>query len=252
MDDERIMKRRIGALVLVMLGVLFALIFLFADQNFQWRGKGSTLKLSFSNAPGVVPGTPISRSGIRIGRVTDVSLQEDGMVLVTSTLDPGKQVFQGDSAMVVKPLMGDSEICISSRIVSGKTPGPGTPADLLVGEPYQDPMAFLSSIQGQVAGTLSSIEKTSDEMRSVFANVNEIVGRNRDTIEGMLAQAKTTTEILQRVMAAADSFLVDSEEMRANVRETLAQAPKLLTESREAVQSLSQRVEHTLSGADQA
>ena len=251
MDDERVMKRRIGALVLIMLGVLFTLVFLFADQNFQWREKGSMLRLKFSNAPGVVPGTPVSRSGIRIGRVTNVTLQEDGMVLVTSSLDPGKLVFQGDSAMVVKPIMGDSEICISSRVAPGETPSPLTQNDVLTGDPYLDPMAFLSSIQGQVAGTLHSIEKTSDEMRGVFSNVNEIVGKNKDTIEGMITQAKTTTEVLQRIMVVADSFLADSEELRTNVREAVAQAPKLIAESRTAVQTLSNRMVQTLQSVDQ-
>ena len=249
MDDERIMKRRIGAMVLIVLAISVVLIFLFADRNFQWRGEGTPLRMRFSNAPGVVVGTPLARSGVRIGRVSDVSLQKNGYVLVTAMLDPGKLVFDGDSAMVIKPLMGDSEICITSLLTPGLQPTPVSSDYVIEGMPYQDPMFFLSSIQGQVAGTLSSIEATSNEMRTAFASLNSIVGDNRETISGMIAEAKTTAQMLRTTMATINTLLEDPEGVNG-IKDTLTQLPQLVAETRASVKTVSEKITDSLNKAD--
>ena len=249
MEDDRLMKRRLGVLVLMVLVILVVLVFLFADQNMQWRKDGGTVRISFHNAPGIVVGTPVSRSGIRIGRVSEVLLTREGEVLLTVHLDPGKAVFQGDEAMVNKPLMGDSEIYITRKNVMSEEEQPLQKGDTLRGIDYSDPIAFLGSIQGQVAGTLQSIEKTSDEMRQVFANVNQIVGTNRASIDEMLSQAKNTTELLHKMLANANTLLGNVDNVE-NIQEAIRQAPLLIAETRESMKRLSARIETSLDNAD--
>src|SRR5262249_38739431 len=66
----------------------------------------------FQYAPGVEPGTPVRRSGVRIGQVQKVELDDvTGKVRVTISIDRPHVLFQDDQPVLVHgALRGDSSI----------------------------------------------------------------------------------------------------------------------------------------------
>ena len=79
---ERALRRRLGVFVAGTLAVLTALVVLFggAPDVFTSRTKYTVL---YPEAPGVAAGTPVRKSGVRIGRVTAVDIDEgNGQVRV--------------------------------------------------------------------------------------------------------------------------------------------------------------------------
>ena len=64
--NERVMRWGIGLFVLAALALLAALIVMFGSlPNYFKRVNLYTIR--FVDAPGVAPGTPVRRSGVRIG-----------------------------------------------------------------------------------------------------------------------------------------------------------------------------------------
>ena len=81
--DERIMQFRVGLMVLATLLVLGILVAMFGEMPKLIYGE-YTLYITFYQAPGVSKDTSVRKSGILIGRVTNVRFADDDtMVLVT-------------------------------------------------------------------------------------------------------------------------------------------------------------------------
>ena len=80
--DERVVQFRVGVMVLATIIITGILILLF--NEFPSMGAGTyTIHVRFSSAPGVAKDTPVRRSGILIGRVTDVEFDEKYNVIAT-------------------------------------------------------------------------------------------------------------------------------------------------------------------------
>ncbi|HEY8504608.1 MAG TPA: MlaD family protein, partial [Gemmataceae bacterium] len=85
--SERRLRLRLGLFVLAALAGLVFLLFLFgrAPRLFV---PSSQYTVIFPEAPGVKPGTPVRRSGVRVGEVTDLDLDpQTGLVRLTLSLD---------------------------------------------------------------------------------------------------------------------------------------------------------------------
>ncbi len=83
--DDRIVQFRVGVVVLAT--ALIAGILIVAFGDFTIFGVGTyTVYVPFSRAPGIQEGTPVRKSGIRIGKVTGVKLTDAG-VMVAMDID---------------------------------------------------------------------------------------------------------------------------------------------------------------------
>ncbi len=93
--DERVLSFRVGVVVVtaVILGVILILLFGAAPQFFT---ETYTVRVRFPRAPGVTVNTPVLKSGVKIGRVTDVELLREGGVILTLRLDRDKPVLRSE------------------------------------------------------------------------------------------------------------------------------------------------------------
>jgi phospholipid/cholesterol/gamma-HCH transport system substrate-binding protein len=139
--DERILQFRVGLAVLAALLVAGILVVMFGEAPSLFRPK-YTIHIWLREAPGVSVDTPVRKSGILIGRVTevtfadqitdrqqierimglqDVSYEEFARgVVITAEIDRGKRIYQNETCRVNKSLMGDSEL----QIIPGTRPRP--------------------------------------------------------------------------------------------------------------------------------
>src|SRR5580698_7789907 len=96
--DERIVKFRVGVIVLFTMIVLGILVLLFNDFGSLWHGK-YTVFVHFSQAPGVAADTPVRKDGILIGKVVkvrfadeDPRFQTEGGVIVTVNINSDRRI----------------------------------------------------------------------------------------------------------------------------------------------------------------
>jgi phospholipid/cholesterol/gamma-HCH transport system substrate-binding protein len=107
--DERVAQFRVGVMVLATIIITGILILLF--NRFPSLGKGSyTIQVRFPTAPGVAKDTPVRRSGILIGRVTEVEFDENYNVLATLQIDGDHTIFASDEIRITRSLLGDAEL----------------------------------------------------------------------------------------------------------------------------------------------
>lgn len=111
MSREQTMKYRLGIFVLGAGILLAVLIVLFGEFRGVFKGQ-IPYRLVASQAPGVVEGTPIRKSGIRIGEVTAIDLNPDtGEVAISFYVETRYQLRRSDLVYLGRGLvMGDASI----------------------------------------------------------------------------------------------------------------------------------------------
>jgi phospholipid/cholesterol/gamma-HCH transport system substrate-binding protein len=92
------------ATLALMLWPLPALAAPAAEPNFR---RSTTYTVLFNEAPGVAPGTPVRRSGVRIGEVRETTLDDaTGVVRVVLALDAGNTIHKNEVPTLVTSLIG--------------------------------------------------------------------------------------------------------------------------------------------------
>jgi phospholipid/cholesterol/gamma-HCH transport system substrate-binding protein len=169
--NERVLQFRIGMFVIVAGLVLTMLIIWFGESPALFRDN-AYLTVRFAEAPGVAVGIPVRKSGIRIGEVAEIELeQRDGAegVLVTMALERRYRLGAGSTPRLSRALIGD----VSIDILPGTGPGSlalsatpslaKRPERIITGEVAPDPSKALAAATlafEKVGGTLQSIDKT--------------------------------------------------------------------------------------------
>ncbi len=120
MNDQAI-RFRLGIFVLGAFILLGVLIVLFGGLPGYFQS-ADQYTVVFDSAPGVSRGTPVRRSGVRIGDVSHVNLNnETGKVDVTINVNPEYTLRKQDQPMLVQGLLaGDSTIDFVPRKANGK------------------------------------------------------------------------------------------------------------------------------------
>jgi ABC-type transporter Mla subunit MlaD len=121
--NEQGRRFRIGVFVLTSLLLLAVLIILFGryPRLFRLQDRYTVI---FDHASGVTPGTPVRRSGVRIGEVEKVELDDaTGQVRVTILIDRPHPLFENDKAVLRQgALSGDTTIDFISPSTEDRPP----------------------------------------------------------------------------------------------------------------------------------
>ena len=108
--DERVLRFRVGVVVLAAAVITCILIMLLGEGQaiFQRR---YTIYLKFPQAPGVTIDTPVRKHGVLIGRVSDVKLLEEGGVLLKVWIDSRYTLHRSEVPRIsTSSLLGDAVV----------------------------------------------------------------------------------------------------------------------------------------------
>ena len=87
-------------------------------------GRNYAVQVRFDYAGGVTKDTPVRKSGILIGRVSDVQLTDhDSKVLVTLKIQSDKTIYQNEDCYITRDLLGDTRRSSSSPTPESRAPG---------------------------------------------------------------------------------------------------------------------------------
>jgi phospholipid/cholesterol/gamma-HCH transport system substrate-binding protein len=114
--NDQSLKFRIGIFVLASIVLLAILITLFGGSATLFKAQ-DTYTIVFDYAPGVGEGTPVRRSGVRIGQVKKVELDDKtGKVRVTISIERPHVLYQDDRPILIQgALSGDTSIDFVQR-----------------------------------------------------------------------------------------------------------------------------------------
>ena len=210
--NERLMQFRIGMFVIVAGLVLTMMIVWFGESPSILRDQ-VYLKVRYAEAPGVVEGVPVRKSGIRIGEVFSITFDEgpnapDG-VIVTLALERRYKLHEGTVPRLNRSLIGD----VTVDMMPGTGPGfletskiPDLVAPVIQGEVAPDPSKALAAATkafesagdtlkaiNQAAAGLAEISKSAAKLDDFLASVAD-AGRDVSKVAQGIERVIKTNE----------------------------------------------------------
>src|SRR5438093_727251 len=182
--NERKMRMRLGLFVAATLVTLGTLVVLFGSAPGMFSAK-TRYTVLFPEAPGIANGTPIRKSGVRIGEVTKIELDPNsGQVRVQIAIDPKYPPRTSEEPNITRGfLSGDTAIDFLPKL----DPASGTPMPL--GETYAPgseiagvPPITPRSLLTPASGVLAAAQQSLDRMVSSFERLEKVAPQLEKTL----------------------------------------------------------------------
>ena len=240
--DERVAAFRIGVLVVATLTITTILIFIVAGMP-EFAASSYTVHAKFRDAPGVTVDTPVRKSGILIGRVSDVQLEDDG-ALVTMDLRSAYKIRTSEECRIsTENVFGDAVI----EFVPGPE-SPGEPQFLVDSEvpPYlegvvagtpRDVVMAMANLEDDMVSTLESVRTAGQDLSNLARNVNSSFGDNTDQLTRVLQKSEAALDNMTVAMETFNSFVGD-DELRGQLKDGLEDIPLLLEDAQQTLASM--------------
>jgi phospholipid/cholesterol/gamma-HCH transport system substrate-binding protein len=230
--NERLMQFRIGMFVIVAGLVLTMMIVWFGESPAILRDQ-VYIKARYPEAPGVLQGVPVRKSGIRIGEVFEIAFDErknqpDG-VLVTLAIERRYKLHEGTVPRLGRSLIGDVAIDMQPGAGQGILQMGTSPANapIIAGEVAPDPSKALEAATkafDSAGDTLKSINQAA----AGIAKISESSAKLDDFLGSVASAGKSVSkaadEINHLVKANESNFqpaLADLREVAAKLNKTL-------------------------------
>ncbi len=217
------------------------------------------LQLAAASADGVAPGVPIVFSGIEIGRVTTLGLNEEGGIIIRAEFMErnAKWLRESSTFTLDKPIVGGAKI----RVESPDLEAPALPDDATVLLLTSDISKELPALVERVKAVLDNVEyltRKDGEINATLANVKTVTGRMTgeygmlESILGSPEKARAVTDSLDKTRALigkldglvvkvdgmagkTDQWLFAPDGMAEQTRESLAQVRLMLNDAQSSL-----------------
>lgn len=210
------------------------------------------LQLAAASADGVAPGVPVVFSGIEIGRVTTLGLNENGGIIIhTEFLGRNAKWLKENSTFTLdKPIVGGAKI----RVDSPDLKAPALPDNATMLLLTSDISKEIPALVERVKAILANVEyltRKDGELNATLSNVKTVTGHmtgEYGMLEGVLGspeKARAVTDSLDKtralitkldgMAAKADQWLFAEKGVAAQTRESLAQIRLLLNDAQSSL-----------------
>jgi phospholipid/cholesterol/gamma-HCH transport system substrate-binding protein len=236
-------------LATLLFGAAFLVYLLYARGYFEHTYR---LQLAAASADGVAPGVPLVFSGIVIGSVTSLGLNDGGGIVIQLEL-PARQAkwLKQDSVYTLdKPLLGSPKISVDS----GNLSGPDLPENSTMLLLTPDINKEIPVLIGQVKAILANVEhltRRDGEVNATLANLKTVTGRMTgeygmlESVLGSPEKARAVTDSLDQTHALivkldglagkTDQWLYAQNGVADSTREALAQIRLMLNDAQSSL-----------------
>ena len=244
------------ALAALLLGAAFVVYLLHARGFFE---KTYDLQLAASSADGVAPGVPLVFSGIEVGSVTTLDLNDNGGIVIHAELleRNAKWLKQNSTFTLDKPFVGGAKIRIDSPDLSAPALPDHSTMLLLTADISKEIPALVERIKAILAN-VEHLTRKEGEINATLANVKTVTGRmtgEYGMLEGMLGspeKARAVTDSLDKtralitkldglalkmdgMAAKTDQWLFAPNGVAEHTRESLAQVRLMLNDAQSSL-----------------
>ncbi len=192
--NERSMRLRLGLFVLLALVFLGALVILFGSLPTFFH-PATLYTVRFTDAPGVAPGTPVRRSGVRIGAVRDVVLDDErGIVRVQLAIEPRFTIRRNEQPTLITGLLGTD----ASIDFVPQAPEEGQPVDRSAVEPGAELVgtrqATVNTLLNRASEVVPTTQETLNDMRKSMQRLERMAPLAEDTMREYRDLARSLRE----------------------------------------------------------
>lgn len=231
---ERAMRLWIGLFVLGALILLSTLVVTFGSLPGLFK-RANIYYIRFADAPGIAQGTPVRRSGVRIGEVTDIALDDEtGVVHVTVGIEKRYTVRHNEDPTLITTLFGtDSSIdFIPKPQEPGQPPPDRTPVP-----PGTELLGYrtvsVATLLNRASEVVPTTQETLNDMRKSLQSLEKMTPLMKETLEQYRDLARETRAILPDLNKTNKEI----GELARVSRETVPDLQKTNTELRNLLKS---------------
>jgi phospholipid/cholesterol/gamma-HCH transport system substrate-binding protein len=221
--DERVMQFRVGVMFLATLIITGILLVMFGKLP-TLIGRNYVLYIRFDYAGGVTKGSPVRKSGVLIGRVTDVALTDaDSRVLVTVEIQHDKIIYRNEDPYIVRDLLGDTALVF---IPNPDLRGPRErvpPGATLEGHVSDDPTGLKKALEAPittVTETGKALKDASDELKHAATKINKILDTEDQHIKDLLGNAADSLKAIRNILG--------DQQTQSKLSDAMQKLPKTL------------------------
>jgi phospholipid/cholesterol/gamma-HCH transport system substrate-binding protein len=214
--NDRAMRFRIGVFVLAALLLLAVLITLFGSFPRLFK-RPTEYVVRFQDAPGIAQGTPVRRSGVRIGEVSRIELDdESGEVLVHIGIDRGYRLRRIDIPTLVTGLIGgDTSIdFVPKQKGEGADFGYVEPGEVLVGAR----LANVNTLLAQASQVVPTTQEAVDQMRKSLQRFEKMAPQMEDAIKEYTKLGQSINKTIPNVEKTNQQLLDTAKEIEVTAR----------------------------------
>ncbi len=203
--SNQTMKVQIGILVLGGFLLLGTLVIMFGSIPGLFKSVNQ-YQVSFNDAPGISAGAPVRRSGVRIGQVSHITLDDkNGQVIVVLTIERSYKIRKYEQPTLVTGLLGnDSSIDL-------------IPKDDDMIDPNREEVALGTTIEGVRAANVASLlnrasdivpstQETLNEMSKSIQKLEKIAPKVEEALKEFTTTAKKIQEVVPEVKKTLDEY----------------------------------------------
>ncbi|BBX94746.1 virulence factor Mce family protein [Mycobacterium lacus] len=228
------MRTGIFGLVLVVCIVLIA----FGYSGLPFWPQGKTYDAYFSDAGGITPGNAVLVSGVKVGKVSGVSLAGD-TAKITFSVD--RKIALGDQSLAAirtDTILGERSVSVSpagtghaTSIPVSRTTTPYTLNGAL--EDLGENANNLNKPQFEQALNVltEALHDATPQLRGALDGVTSLsrtLNRRDEALQGLLAHAKTVTSVLSDRAAQVNKLIDDGNQLFAALSERRAALGQLI------------------------
>jgi len=240
--SERALRFRLGLFVLIALVLLAVMILMFGSVNLAgWFRRANHYTLVFSETPGASiptfsPGTPVRRSGVRIGDVTDVTLDdESGQVIVGIAVDRRFTIRHHERPTLnVSVLGGDATIDFVAQRQEPNQP----PLD-------RSAVASGETLTGVAQPTVGTILSRADEAQQLMIDIR----KSLQNLEKLTPAAEDTMREFRELAREARNFVPELKNTNKEAQAFLRSAQEVMPDAKKAAEEI-RRLATALNGGE--
>jgi phospholipid/cholesterol/gamma-HCH transport system substrate-binding protein len=231
--DERILKFRLGIVVLAAAILCGTLIYIFGDVQLPGTRK-YTIFINFSRAPGVTVGTPVRKSGISIGRVSNVELLDNGGVQITADIEANRRILDvevcriGSASVLGDPVL---EFFLGEKPVANVKPVPLENGSEIEGEVSGNPLEVIQSLQVDLGEAARALRDAGNEMKMAARNVNAALAGGETDLPRVMQKMERALDQSYKTLNTIDTLFGD-EELKDGLKKSLRDLPEMFDKTR--------------------
>ncbi len=240
----------------LLLAGIFIVYLLHARGFFE---KTFHLQLAAASADGVAPGVPVVFSGIEIGRVTTLGLNDSGGIIIhTEFLERNAKWLKENSTFTLdKPFVGGAKIRVDSPDLDAPALPDNSTMLLLTSDISKEIPVLVERVKA-ILDNVEHLTRKDGEINATLANVKTVTGRMTgeygmlESILGSPEKARAVTDSLDKtralitkldglvlkmdgMAAKADTWLFAQDGVAEQTRESLAQVRLMLNDAQSSL-----------------
>ena len=235
--DENLLRLRVGLLVVMAIIILVILILLNSEG---WVSQYDVI-LKPGSAPGVTIGTPVRKNGILIGRVKDVTTEDDHVRLVLGVNEKeaiysnevasiGAESFLGDAGIEILPLPRDQR---GQRVSFGESI-----ARVSVKRNPMEIVDMALDLETEMVKTLRTVQDAGQQVSSAGAGIDQLAQTVNMALTSEDSDLKLLLSDLRNASSKASNSLDNFNRIFENLNDIVGD-PALKEKTNEAFDNLS-------------